>query len=683
MEEDIYVEVAVPIAQYKTFTYKISPKLYKSLENKALIGRRVLVPFRTTGFTGIVIEKTEKPTYEVKEVEEIPDKEPLFTEKEINVLKKISEYYVSPIGLTVNFFIPDVLNWKKKNGKWIKTVKEEKIYVPTVLTTSGLERLSKKSLELLEFILEYGEITRRDIVEAGFSLNSLKTLLKKGLVKEEKYIFRESTLKETKIPYMKTLHLPKGKYVYGFKKADERLKQYLPLILDKIKKQKGVVIIFPTTKLVEYTYQILREKFGDRVYRYHDGISGKEKIKTWFNLKNYKGSVLIGTFSASFIPVKDVDLYILEEEPSETYKVLRTPRFDTRRIIFELSTEKKASLIYASTVISTEAYFSVKKGIFSKYSKGDVFKKGKSLEVIPLNREKVLTEKIINEIKDAKNTLIIANKKAYASFLYCKKCEEEILCPECNIPLRVYSKPEKYLKCELCNVRYEYIRTCPVCSTELVEIGFGIEKIEEVLKKHFAEQISSLEEKKETPIKLTTNIVDRELLVPEFELVINIYPDFLLNINDFRGNEKFFRNILTGFIKAEKKYILITNSIESAPVVSLQKKNVNLFYENELKIRKEFELPPYTKLILLTFEKKDLTIKKVEEIFKSWLEENRIKDIDFKGPFYAYYSNVRGKIRIQILLKNFKHKEKLKKLYETVSKKGIKLIIDVDPKQIV
>jgi len=33
MEEDIYVEVALPIAQYKTFTYRISSELYKNWSN--------------------------------------------------------------------------------------------------------------------------------------------------------------------------------------------------------------------------------------------------------------------------------------------------------------------------------------------------------------------------------------------------------------------------------------------------------------------------------------------------------------------------------------------------------------------------------------------------------------------------------------------------------------------------
>ncbi len=685
MEEDIYVEVALPIAQYKTFTYRINSELYRSLENKKLIGRRVLVPFRKQGLTGVIVEKTKEPEFSVKDVEEIPDKEPIFSEKEINVIKRISGYYISPIGMTVHFFIPDVLVWKKKDGKWIKGIREEKIYVPNVVSTTGIGKLSNRALELLEFILERGEVRRQEIVELGFSLNSLKTLLNRGLVKEEKLIFREVEVKERRSIYLKEKILKKDRYLFGYKTQEKRISDYIPLIYGFIKRGKGILIIFPTVRSVEICYRKLREKFGDKVFIYHDGISGKEKIKTWFSLRKLSGVVLVGTFSSSLISVKDLELIILEDEHSESYKPLRVPRFDTRRLIYEVSKEKGCSLIFSSTVPSVEAYFSVKKGIFKSFGKRKNLKRDTQLEVIPLNREKLLSEKLIDEIEKSSDVLVISNKKAYASFLFCKRCEEEIICPECEVPLRVYSKPEKFLKCELCGIRYEYIKTCPTCSLELVEVGFGIERVEEILRKRFGKDVSYFEEGKDTKVKLSTGIVDRELSYPEFEVVINIYPDFLLNINDFRGNEKYFRNILSGYTKAKKKYILITNSIENEAVVSLKNMNPDFFYDAELKKRQEFELPPFSKLILLTFEKRELSLSAVNEIFKNWIEDSGIEEINYRGAFYAYYSKMKGKNRIQILIKNMKEEEKnkLKLLYEKCYRKGIKLIIDVDPKEII
>ncbi|NPA51858.1 MAG: hypothetical protein GXO22_03085 [Aquificae bacterium] len=681
MEEEIYVEVAIPIAQYKTFTYKIPLEILKQLDNKELIGRRVLVPFRNTGFTGIIIDHTKKPSYQVKPIEEIPDKDVVFTKLELDILKKLSNYYVSPLGLTVNFFLPDVLNWKKKQGRWIKTVKEEKIYIPTVVSTTGIQKLSLKALELLEFILERGEVTRKEIVEFGFSVSSLKTLIKKGLVKEEKFLFREATLKARQPTYLKEEPLKDRRYLYSFDKQIDRIKRYLPIIYSQIKEKKDVFLIFPSVRAVDYVYSFLRKHFADKVFVYHDGISGKQKIETWFNFRKYFGTILVGTFSGALVPTDRLGLIILEDESSDSYKALRVPRFDTRRVVLETSNQKGSILLFASTISSVESYYLQKTNFFKNFQKWKI--PDVELQITPLNKEKLFTEKIITEIEQNQKVLIIANKKAYASFLYCVKCEEEITCPNCEIPLKIYSKPQKYLRCELCNQKYQYLKYCPTCHQELIEIGFGIERIEEILNRYFKNQISYLEASVDTKIKLATSIVDKELLIPDFELILNIYPDFLLNINDFRGNERYFKNIYLGIFKAQKKYILVTNSIKNIAVKALEKKIPSIFYEKELYLRKEFELPPYTKLILLTFEKRNLDIETVEKIFKNWILEERITNINYKGAFFAYYPYMRGKTRIQIILKNFKNKQKLIQLYEKCRRKGIKLIIDIDPKQII
>jgi len=79
--EEIYVNVALPIPRFSLFTYKIPLELYENLENKELIGRRVLAPFRNYGLTGIIVEKFEKEhlkdNIEIKEISSIPDKRAL------------------------------------------------------------------------------------------------------------------------------------------------------------------------------------------------------------------------------------------------------------------------------------------------------------------------------------------------------------------------------------------------------------------------------------------------------------------------------------------------------------------------------------------------------------------------------------------------------------------------------
>jgi len=677
-----YVEVAVPVSQFQTFTYKIKNEYIESLGNKELIGRRVLVPFRTSGFSGIITEVLDKkPNIKnIREVEQLPDKEPVFSQQEINILKKISDYYISPIGLTIYYFLPEGLRWKKENGKWINKASQDMYIVPNVVSTTGIQKLSLRALELLEIILEKGEITKSEIKELGFSESPIKTLLKKNLIKIESYIYKEPTLKQPVKIYKEEIQFEKDFYLYHSEKIKKRIETYLSIIESSIKKGKSVLIVFPNIKEITTFYEKIKPIFGDKAFIYHDSISNKENLKTWFQLKKLKGTITVGTYKSLLIPIKNLEVVIIEEEHSESYKSLRTPRFDARHVAYNVYQEKDTTLIFSSSVPSVESYFALKRKLMKPLKEKSKNSKIKTI-IFPFKSEKNLKTLLKDNLKEDKTILILANKKAYASFLFCKVCEQEIMCEKCDIPLKIYKKDNnKFLKCDICEKKYNLLKTCPHCESELEEIGFGIEKIEEFLKNEFS--VSYLEENKNTKIKLATNIIDKELSIAEFEKIINIYPDFLLNIYDFRGNEKFFRNISYPLNIIKEKYILITNNTENIAVQSLLSQKFNNFYEKELENRKKFNYPPFSKLILLTFQKKNLELDDVEQLFKNWINKNNIKNINYSGAFYAYYSNIRGITRIQILLKDFKKKKALINLYEMASRKSIKLIIDVDPKNL-
>ncbi|WP_457641046.1 primosomal protein N' family DNA-binding protein [Persephonella sp.] len=688
-EEDIYVEVALPVAQFMTFTYRIPSSLYSSLENKDLIGRRVLVPFKKKGFTGIILEisKNWKELKNIRDIIEIPDKKPVFTEEYVQLIKRISDYYVSPVGMVAYYLIPEGLRWEynREKGKWIHKKAENFVYIPDVLTVSDLPKLSKKAKELLQFILEKGEITEEEIKDYGFSKQTLNSLIEKKVVKRlTLHLRNEVNIKQTEKLFNKR-KTKRDFYLYSSDKINIRLNRYIRWISQAIKEGKNSIITFPNIASLKKAYETLKPYYGDKIFIYFDGLSEKEKVKTWFSLMEYSGFILLGTYPSVFIPVKNLAFLIVEEEHSDSYKILRTPRFDLRRVSYELFKIRNSfSLIFSSSVPSVESFYSVEKGIMKRLSKKNILpKKGADIEIQKLNRENPLNDEIKRLIlnKD-KTVLILGNRKGYASFLYCDRCEEEIFCERCDIPLKIHKEKEKYLKCETCGKKYLYTDKCIRCNSKLKEIGLGTEKILEEVLNIVPDNVSFIDEPVNSRIKIGTSIIDKEILVDEFDYVINIYPDFFLFIPDFKGEEKFFRNIIYPYLKAREKYILITNSAENIAVKSLVSKDLNIFYKNELINRKSLEYPPFSKIVLLTFEKRKISTEEVDKIFKDWIKKNRLKNIEYEGVFYAYHTKIRDRLRVQITLKNFKEREKLKNLYEKASEKGIKLIIDVDPKQI-
>ncbi|NPA57667.1 MAG: hypothetical protein GXN94_00075, partial [Aquificae bacterium] len=222
---------------------------------------------------------------------------------------------------------------------------------------------------------------------------------------------------------------------------------------------------------------------------------------------------------------------------------------------------------------------------------------------------------------------------------------------------------------------------CPVCETKLEETGFGTEKVMEQLKKMFGGEVSYLEEGKNR-INITATVVGKGFYAGRYDFVINLSPDYHLFLPDLRGEENFFRAVAFPYLKARREYLLFTDQDrESLPIKALLLKKPEVFYRAELESRKKAGLPPFGRLILLTFEKKNLTVETVENLFNRWLEELEEKP-DYEGPFYAFLSKMRDRERVQVILKNFDRREELVRLFNLSSKKGIKLIIDIDPKQI-
>ncbi len=683
--EYIYINVALPIPLFSTFTYKVRKEKINNFSYQDILGRRVLVPFKNIGLTGIVVDfSLEKPSLEVKEIFDFPDKEPVFNKIYIKIIKKLSDYYLSPIGMSFYYTMPEGLRWvyNPKTKNWIKKFNEEKLYRANVPTLSDLPKLSLKAYELLEFILENGEVSKEEIKEYGFSLNSLKTLLKKGLVVEESFFLKDRNWDTLNQPKMKDrLNIGNGFYVYTYETFYKRLKTYEKIINSNINQGKSSLIVLPNIEAIKKIYSYFSKIYGNRVFLYYDGLPSSEKVNNWFLLKKYKGALVIGSFSSLFIPIGDLKTIIIEEEYSESYKSKRTPKFDARRVAYQIFKDREnISLIFSSSVPSVESYYSIKKKLAKNLTpiknlnrKGKiVIKEFKSFENI-----KKIVEETVNLTE---KTLILANKRGYSSFLYCERCEEEILCNRCDTPVRIHKEKDFYLQCDLCSKKYQYITLCPTCEHPLKEFGFGIDKIVEILKSKKI-SFSFLEENKNTDVKLAVSLSGKDIISEEFDNVINIYPDFYLNLPDFRGEERFFRNIYLPFFKTKKRYILITNSKKSKAVESLLKKDPSLFLAYELKNRKEGKYPPFSKYILLTFEKKELSVDEVMDIFEKYIKENKI-DIDYEGAYFAPYSKIRNATRIQILLKDFKEKEKLKNLWEITRKKGIKLSIDVDPKEI-
>ena len=101
----LFVDVIIPLAVPNALTYEV-PSAFKDVIE---IGKRVVVPLATTKlYSGIVaaIHQNKPQGYEVREVEDVLDAQPLVRQVQIDFWNWMSSYYMCTIGEVMNAALP-------------------------------------------------------------------------------------------------------------------------------------------------------------------------------------------------------------------------------------------------------------------------------------------------------------------------------------------------------------------------------------------------------------------------------------------------------------------------------------------------------------------------------------------------------------------------------------------------
>jgi len=103
------VEVALPLPVQTAYTYRVPEDMRGAVE----VGKRLLVPLGSRRMTGYVVGfPSDNQERELKSVLAVLDEEPLFGERDLELYRWASSYYLYPLGLTIQPALPAGLNEK-------------------------------------------------------------------------------------------------------------------------------------------------------------------------------------------------------------------------------------------------------------------------------------------------------------------------------------------------------------------------------------------------------------------------------------------------------------------------------------------------------------------------------------------------------------------------------------------
>lgn len=721
MYSDILVELKAKGID-KTFTYLIP----NDLKDKVSIGKRVLVPFGKQKLEGFVlnIEDTKEVDYEVKEILEIIDENPVLNKEMLDLGKYISNKTLCNLISAYQTMLPAALkahanfNVNKKYITYIKLIDDT--YIPK----------NDSQKEIIDR-LKNGNVLKSELTK--ISLSSVNTLLAKKVIEvvlEETYRLNDNNLVEDKKVILNeeqknvvdevinnmdkfTPYLLHG--VTGSGKTEV----YMNIIEDVLKNGKEVIVLVPEISLTPQMVRIFKGRFKNSIAILHSSLSDAEKYDEWRKIERKEVSIVIGARSAIFAPLTNIGLIVLDEEHSDTYKQDNNPRYDAIDIAIKRAKTYNCPIILGSATPSIESYTRAKTGIYKLLQlKNRVNKSMPIVKIIDMKEEikkgnRILSRELIDDINDRlsrdEQVILLLNRRGYSTTITCKDCGETIKCPNCDIPL-TYHKNGNKLNCHYCNYTTYKPMKCPICNNDsLNSLGMGTERLEEEVnkiisgaktirmdidttrKKGSHERIINNFRNKNYNILIGTQMISKGLDFDDVTLVGVVNGDATLNIPDFRSGERTYSLLnqvagRSGRSKNNGKVIIQCFNTDHYSIRYASVHDYLSFYKEDMSIRKKLKYPPYYNLCLIRFVSTDFDLlnKEANKVKEHLL--NNTKDVIVLGPSLSTIPKIYNKYYMQIILKY----KNISQIYNELKfitgrvKTNNKIIMDIDfnPKKI-
>ena len=484
-------------------------------------GTMVEVPLMRGKAPAVVLKKVAQPEFSCKEVSRVLYSKPLPMHL-VKVAEWISGYYLAPLSSVMQMILPTgVLKKRRSAGK-------------TEQTEQSLEAFEGSFLEA------------RPAIDIPLNPHQKKALegLQKGLGRT-KLLLGVTGSGKTNI--------------------------YLKMALNALQVQKSVILLVPEIALTGQLVQVFKNTFGEIVTVIHSGQTEVERQRIFDSLLlSNTPQVVVGPRSALFAPLDDLGLVIIDEEHESTYYQENTPKYSAVRVGSKIAELNKCPCILGSATPTVEDFYIARE----RGSLVVLTEKAKKAAVKPKvsimdfkNRDNFLKNRyfsnkllaaIQKNLEQGRQTLIFHNRRGSSPLTICENCGEELLCPNCFLPLTLHVDTYE-MKCHTCGYKSKVPSSCPNCGGgALIHKGFGTKLLENELIRLFPKarvrRFDADTKKGETldalypevrdgavDILVGTQILAKGLDLPKLATVGVVQADAGLSLPDFAAEEKVFQ----------------------------------------------------------------------------------------------------------------------------------------------
>ena len=529
-----YVDVIVPLPLEGTFTYSVP----HDLAERVRFGVRVAVTFGASKVhTAIVVRvHQDKPAFNVKDIVDVIDDQPMLLEQQYQLWQWLSAYYMAPLGDVYNAALPAGLkveeNYKSRTETYIDLCEPLRNEQSLNVALDLLKRAHNQREALMHFLrISHWEtiegtqtkepvvdITREELMNVSrCSYAVIKSLVeRKILFTYEREVGRLNDHGEEHLENVKRLNEAQqeayNQIVFQFLKknvvllhgvtSSGKTEIYIHLIKKALEEKKQVLYLLPEIALTVQITSRLRHVFGNKLGIYHSKYSDAERVEIWKKqLSHHPYEVVLGARSAVFLPFQRLGLVIIDEEHETSFKQQDpSPRYHARSAAIVLARMYGAKTLLGTATPSVESYYNACRGKYGLVTLTSRYKdiqlpEIRVVDTKDLQRRKMMTGPFsppliaaVNEaLKSGQQVILFQNRRGFAPMIECRTCGWVPKCTNCDVSLTMH-KRMNLLTCHYCGYTYQVPTVCPACgATDLRGRGYGTEKVEEYVRQLFPE----------------------------------------------------------------------------------------------------------------------------------------------------------------------------------------------------
>ena len=748
-----YADIVLPLAQ-PAYTFAVP-------EGMAVTeGQAVAVQFGAHKFyTGIVWRVHDRrPDFpRIKSIQRILYDTPLLSAAQRALWEWMASYYLCSPGEVMRVALPSLM---KPSGDTEEEFSEEEFRPRTEPYVSlaralcdetafheACERLERRAPKQYAALLEIasagdgtriatGEIAQR-LLRAESAV--LRTLERKGLIlraEHERTVERGGSafrLPELTPMQRRALDSLRGQFAAGKETAllqgitgSGKTEIYIHLIAEVLSRGGDVLLLVPEIALTAQLIERMERIFGSRVTAYHSKLTNRRRTETYLRLSRSEGGeFVVGARSSLFLPLKHLQLIVVDEEHDASYKQTDpAPRYNARDCAVVMARLTGGHTLLGSATPSVETWSNAASG---KYGRAELTERYGTARppVIYVSDtlraarrgerhghfNKLLLDKIDETLRRGGQVMLFQNRRGFSPYVECTECGWTARCPNCNVTL-TYHKGGRRLVCHYCGHTEEVPAKCPSCRvTDVVPRGFGTEKIEEEISRIFPEaQVARLDRDSVTSEKAfnaiiadfaarrTDILVGTQMITKGFDfggvsLVGILNADNLLNNPDFRAAERAFQLMTQVSGRAGRRddggEVVIQTGDPGNPVIrQVAAGDYEGMVRMQLAERRAFFYPPYARLTSLMLRHRDpATLRDGITALAARLRERFGRRV--LGPMTPPVDRIRGEYLAGLLLKiesgasSARARElllaELKTFSENPAYRAITVVVDVDP----